>query len=322
MITAQQYAAERGAPSGACFIPHTTIAYHLDHGWSPDMIAVTVSLARWRANGTVERASRPTNFFAGWAFTFRGNTYRVHPESGQVLPHGTEPDKHIAMSDWAEHLARATTSVHFSHVRVPATLARGNKAENARRWAHRKQAAALLRWAPTGYALLPGQTTVAYKVIQAPDGVVDISYYRPRKDAIKATSADDALRHKRVKSYTGFFNLQGRCYEVFGDRLIERDCDHGARAEVASRAREVFDAQRPADARILWSNCVWYTVQNHPTRGIGVQFNWYDDKGARVTDTEFTKTGVIEFEQQLYEVQPGGKLVPLALEQQQNFMVL
>lgn len=318
-------AAELAAP-GAPRIYGTNFAYQILNSYNKKItVNAEIEIARWQPSGKVVTAIAYTSRKDDWLIRHQGTGYYLHHLSGMILPLDQPyPEEILAPELWADNLAKVTyPRGRFQSIILPRDTLKGDQHENNRRRYHRRQANALLRFAPEGYALLPGATNAVYKVFrEETNGITQtfVSIYYPKANAHKFDTADEALNHDYGKMWTDIYFFKGRKYQSHGDSLTLIDTIDTTLlwASEDVRLRREFDSLRPKDKPVLQDELVWYAV-TLGKRNV-VQFNWYVN-GKLQTETVKTNQRIVDFRDKPYYLSSKGELGLLQVEQQKDFLL-
>lgn len=318
-------AAKLAAPEGP-FIYGTNFAYQIVEFNKHVTGRTEIEITRWQPSGkAVVTYVVTTATIDDWLLMYQGKHYYLHPESGMILPlDQLYPQQILAPELWADNLARATkTRGKFPSITLPKDALKGDHCETSRRRYHRRQANALLRFAPEGYELLPGAINAVYKVIrEETDGITQtfVSIYYPRANAHKFSTADEALNHDYGKMWTNIYFFKGRKYQLHGSSLTLIDSIDTTLLWLGedTRLRREFDSLSPKDMPVLQDELVWYAVTLGKTNVI--HFNWYVN-GRPQKQTVRTKQRIVDFRGKPYYLSSEGKLGLLPVEQQKDFLL-
>ena len=210
-----------GCPEGALTVPEHPIAYYVSGGIPGLPTPITLTTYRWSPSGKctarvwelgIGYGDYSTEFeYANELFIYHFPTGILRPKSAIGRPMG-EPTRQL-------RLQAAYTMFKGANARMPSTAAKGDTVEASRRGYVRRQANALLKHMPPGYALVPGCERTAYRVFSH-GSFMRISLVAATTKAHTLERGESGALKVNEHRYYGCITVEGKEYKLDGMRLV------------------------------------------------------------------------------------------------------
>jgi hypothetical protein len=272
-------AALLGSPEGACFIPGTSYVYCFN--------GQNLFVTRWTASGRTIRKSFAipisstidTIEYQGVLYIMDTRTKEVFRDAADRLPEHLLPGHIERANRWAH-----CVNVDMKKINKPLT----DNSERSRQSYHRRQAKALFEHIPVDYTLLPGDSSLAYKVVgttvhvikpRAPQTVAaGASRFKETTHPIYATALIYGKKYKLAPDGKRLYR-EGHTEDVFG------------LGDDTNEQRLVFDELRPHDKPVLPGHLVWYEIKMGPQPRI--MFTRYKGRNAKRISAPIVESKVL-----------------------------
>lgn len=204
-----------GCPEGALTVPEHPIAYYVSGGVPGEPSAITLITYRWSPSGKC--TARVWELEAA-LFDYANTSFYYHYATGSLLPIGKDAPV-VPESVRQLRLQAAYTMFKGTNARMPSTAAKGDTVEASRRGYVRRQANALLKHMPDGYALVPGCERTAYRVFNHGTFMRVSLVAATTKGHTLERGESGALKVNEHRYYGGI-TVEGKAYKLDGMRLV------------------------------------------------------------------------------------------------------
>lgn len=210
-----------GCPEGALTVPEHPIAYYVSGGTPGEPGPITLTTYRWSPSGKC--TARVWELGVGYGdysteFEYAREVFMYHFPSGALL-RKWQPLSVVTEQTRQLRLQAAYTMFKGTNARMPSTAAKGDTVEASRRGYVRRQANALLKHMPDGYALVPGCERTAYRVFNNGNHMLVSLVTATTKAHTLERHADGAIKFTHHRYY-GSITVEGKEFKLAGMQLV------------------------------------------------------------------------------------------------------
>ncbi len=211
-----------GCPEGMLTVPEHPIAYYVSGGTPGHPSAITLTTYRWSPSGKCTARVWELEATPGRVktklFDYASTSFYYHYATGSLLQFA-QREPVIPESVRQLRLKAAYTMFKGMHARMPSTAAKGDTVEASRRGYVRRQANALLKHMPDGFALVPGCERTAYRTSQMP-GYMQVALATATTKAPTLERGEAGAVKILSYRYFGHMEIEGKLYKLNGYRLV------------------------------------------------------------------------------------------------------